>query len=445
MSECAVLKIRNLDLFEFGNYLQGDIVRLFFSKKDYTCIPQYYDDPRDEDAEPYTKHVYKTTVERVKQRLDALGYSLFQFEKEFERLKNEALYYDAFLSHLHVDSDLFEDKAKGRFEKYVSFKKWCNSMNKIVTYELAQGKIWTHSNDNIEDIGISTECDKVIYYSLKKDNNEAFYGIKLEQIHPGYVVRLVLESCTPSDEIELDFSNLDNWAEDCIPKAIAASEIDEKIIVLVEGTSDKSILEFALEKFYPHLSDLFYFMDFEEENATNGKKHKRDGGTSFLIKNLHLFFYSRLKARFIAIFDNDAEGYKSWCELDDARKWPDNFRILQYPDNTLFTSYPTILPNGTICDDNITKKACSIELYLPNSIIQDNNTYYPIEWESRIKINHNNTSDYKYQGVISQKDRIKKEVFELIADIKENNAAFVESDWERTKQIIDSIVFAFST
>lgn len=133
MSECAVLKIRNLDLFEFGNYLQGDIVRLFFSKKDYTCIPQYYDDPRDEDAEPYTKHVYKTTVERVKQRLDALGYSLFQFEKEFERLKNEALYYDAFLSHLHVDSDLFEDKAKGRFEKYVSFKKWCNSMNKIVT------------------------------------------------------------------------------------------------------------------------------------------------------------------------------------------------------------------------------------------------------------------------------------------------------------------------
>lgn len=253
------------------------------------------------------------------------------------------MYYDAFSSHLHVNSGLYEEKAHGRIDKHVSFKKWRNSMNKVISYELAKGKIWTHSNDTIEDIGISTECDKVIYYSLKKDNNEAFYGIKLDQIHHGYVVRLVLESCAPSDEIVLDFSNLDNWAEDCIPKAIAASEIDEKIIVLVEGTSDKSILEFALENFYPHLSDLFYIMDFEEENATNGKKHKRDGGTSFLIKNMHLFFYSRLKARFIAIFDNDAEGYKSWCALDDARKWPDNFRILQYPDNELFTSYPTIL------------------------------------------------------------------------------------------------------
>lgn len=445
MSARAGLKIRSLNLYEFVNYLEGDIVRLFFTSKDYQCIPMSYDDPTDEDAEPYTKYCYKTTVEKAIQRLEALGYSLVNFEKRFNSSKYEALHYDAFLSHLHVDYDLYEEKARTRIDKYVSFKKWMNSMSKIVKYELDNGSIWAYSNESIESVGISTECDKVIYYSLKEEHHESFYGINLKKIPDAYVFRLILENCDPSDDIVIDFSNFEHYAEDSISRAIAASDVEEKIIVLVEGTSDKSILEFALEKFYPHLSDLFYFMDFEEENATNGKKHKRDGGTSFLIKNLHLFFYSRLKARFIAIFDNDAEGYKSWCELDDARKWPDNFRILQYPDNTLFTSYPTILPNGTICNDNITQKACSIELYLPNSIIQDKNTYYPIEWESRIKINHNNTSDFKYQGVISQKDRIKKEVFDLIADIKANKAAFVESDWERTKQIIDSIVFAFST
>ncbi len=402
MSEYATLKVRNLDLYDFRNYLQSDIVRLFFTRKDYVCIPQYRDDQSDEDTEPYTKHVYKTTVKKAKQRLDALGYSVKNFKKLFESSLYEALYYDAFLFHLHVDLDLFEEKAHARIEKYVSFKKWKNSMNKIVNYELANGNIWVHSNERNDDLGISTECDKVIYYSLKDEHSEAFYGINSEIIQPAFVFRLILESCDPSDEIVLDFSNFDGWAEDSIPKAISATEIEEKIIVLVEGTSDKSILEFALERLYPHLSDLFYFMDYED-----GKGNKRDGGTSFLTKNLHLFFYSRLKAKFIAIFDNDAEGYKSKFELDNAREWPENFRILQYPNNPLFTSYPTILPNGIICNDDINNKACSIELYLPDSIIQENGTYYPIEWEARIKIKKEEY-EYIYQGVISQKDRIKK-------------------------------------
>ena len=46
-------------------------------------------------------------------------------------------------------------------------------------------------------------------------------------------------------------------------KALEATEDIEKIIVLVEGTSDKDILEFAMSHLYPHLSDLFYFMDFD--------------------------------------------------------------------------------------------------------------------------------------------------------------------------------------
>ena len=74
-----------------------------------------------------------------------------------------------------------------------------------------------------------------------------------------------------------------------IIKAYIEDQTDdvEKTIILVEGTSDKDILEFSLEQLYPHLYDLFYFMDFNDENGG-----ARDGGTSYLIKNLKTFYFS---------------------------------------------------------------------------------------------------------------------------------------------------------
>ena len=46
----------------------------------------------------------------------------------------------------------------------------------------------------------------------------------------------------------------------------------------------------------------------------------------------------------------------------------------------MFHKYPTIAPNGKIVPDDINKKAASIELYLPDSIIKTGGNYYPIEW-----------------------------------------------------------------
>ena len=49
-------------------------------------------------------------------------------------------------------------------------------------------------------------------------------------------------------------------------------------------------------------------MDFSDESGG-----KRDGGTSYVIKNLKTFYFSKIRANFIAIFDNDAEGYSRAC------------------------------------------------------------------------------------------------------------------------------------
>lgn len=438
MNQYADIKVKNLSLFSFRNYLNNDIVNLFFSSND--LIVSLGDEENLEELEEddsSAKYMYKTTVQRVKERLDARGFGIDNFKKIFDNNMLQAIDYFPFFNHLKIE---FTDcEIQERIINKITFKKWKNAMKKIVTYELEHGNIsWYKKTSKIE---INTECEKVIFYSLKEDYPESFYALSIEIVDIAYIFRLILENCVCNDEIVLDFTNLDYWAKDCIPKALSAADDVEKVIVLVEGTSDKDILEYSLEKIYPHLSDLFYFMDFDDANGG-----KRDGGTSYVIKNLKTFYFSKIKAKFIAIFDNDAEGYQSKCTLlNDIKNWPQNFRILLYPELDLFNAYPTLAPNGKIVMDNINKKACSIELYLPDAIIKNNGRFFPIEWESRKKIKtENGTEKFLYQGVISQKDDIKKKFHELRNSIEKCEENFVIEDWDRMKQLLDTIIFAFA-
>ena len=438
MSEYADIKIRKKSLYTFRNYLYRDIVSLFFSGNDLIITENYKEDYEDEDSEPFTKYEYRTTVQKARQRLDAQGYSVRKFEEVFNMNMVEAIDYSGFLFHLHVPYDDFEERAEKRIKKYVTFQKWKNSMKKIVDYELDHGNImW---DDVINDPGISTECDKVIFYSLTDYNSESFYALSLEIVHIALIFRLILEYCDIDEEIVLDFSYLAFWSNDSITKALEAAEYAERTIVLVEGTSDKRILEFAMRHIFPHLSDLFYFMDFEDDHGG-----KRDGGTSYVIKNLKTFYFSKLKARFIAIFDNDAEGYQSQCTLlSDIKDWPDNFKILLYPDISQFKKYPTIAPNGRIIGDNINRKACSVELYLPDSLITGQNGYYPVEWEARKTIKNNDgKEDAIYQGRISHKSDILNKFATLQKQIEREQQPFVLEEWTRMKMVLETIVFAF--
>lgn len=437
MSEYADITIKKLSLCNFRNYLDDKVVSWFFSKKDLIINPNCIIDPEADDCDEYTQYMFKTTVQKAKERFDARGYGIDNFEKIFNANKLKAIDYSGFLNHLIDDFD--EEIAKERIKKRVTFRKWKNAMNKIVTYELQNGNIMWEGT--IAEMGIRTECEKAIYYSMKKDYSESFYALYSEIIPAPYIFRLILESCAYDDEIILDFSNLQYWDGEYIPKALLAADNVEKTIVLVEGTSDKDILEYSMEKIYPHLSDLFYFMDFDD---TNGGK--RDGGTSYVIKNLKTFYFSKIKSKFIAIFDNDAEGYQSRCTLlNEIKDWPNNFRILLYPEDQLFHAYPTLAPNGKIVADDINKKACSIELYLPDSIIKKNGEFYPIEWESRKKIrNTDGKTEALYQGVISQKDNIKKEFHKLRESIDKNEKPFVLESWVRMKYLLETIIFAFN-
>ena len=439
MSEYAEIVVGKLSLYEFRNYLDSKIVSLFFSKRDLVVIEDCNIDDRDKEAGTYTKYVYKTTVRDAKQRLDACGFGLKSFEKIFNEKMLKAIDYEAFLYHLGVDYDEDDKQFEMKIRKSVSFRKWRNAMKKIICYEMEYGNIREYSNECTK-LKITTECDKVIFYSLKQ-NSESFYALNTEIINYAYIYRLILECCADDEEITLDFSNLVNWADDCIPKALKATGDVEKTIVLVEGSSDKDILEFSMSQLFPHLSELFYFMDFNDENGG-----KRDGGTSFVIKNLKAFYFSKIKAKFIAIFDNDAEGYISKCTLlNEVKNWPENFRILLYPQLDRFRKYPTLAPNGKIVFDDINKKAASIELYLPDSIIMSDNKYYPIEWECRKRMkDEKGIEKALYQGVISYKDDIKKQFHEMRNRIEKGKENFCTEDWKYMKLLLETIIFAFN-
>lgn len=438
MSEYADIVVKKLSLARFRNYVNDDIVSLFFSKHDLAITPNCKIYLVEDDFEEYTRYVYRTTVRKAKERLDAQGFGVDKLEKLFAEKLLYAIDYTHFLLHLGIDFDEHEEKVRERSNKKVSFAKWKNAVHKFIFYELENGNIMPY--DSNCPIKLNTECDKIIYHSIKGSEGEAFYGLITEHIQIGFIYRLILESCDDNDEITLDFSDLRYWADDCIPKALAATDNVEKVIVLVEGTSDKDILEFAMKQIYPHLADLFYFMDFSDAN-----RNKRGGGTSLVVKNLQTFYYSKLKARFIAIFDNDAEGYQCKCSLlREINKWPENFRILLYPDNKLFQKYPTLAPNGKILKDCISRKACSIELYLPDALIRSDGDYFPIEWESRKKIKSvEGSEEVLYQGVISQKTEIKERFHNLRKAIEKGQKEFIPEDWCRMKQLLDAIVFAF--
>ena len=438
MSEYCDIKIKKLSLIWFRNYLENEVVELFFSRNDLLIEPNYVD-PEDEDAEPYTRYTYQTSVKKAKERLDAMGFGPNHFETLFLLNKKEAFDYDPFLRHLRVDIEERDKEAQDRIDKYVTFKKWINALDRIVKYELEHGEIRFYSED--KSFYPKTECDKLIYYALKDNDRESFYSIDLEIIDQAYVFRQILESCSDEDSIVLDFSNIAYWAEDCIPKAIEATGNLEKIIVLVEGKSDKDILEFAISKIYPQLAEIFYLMDFSDEYGNT-----RQGGTSEIRKQMEIFYYSKLREKFIAVFDNDAVGYQSKQLLlnEKIKNWPDNFRILCYPQNDFFKKYPTLAPNGKLLIDDINRKACSIELYLPNKLIMNEEGFFPIEWESRQTIKKaDGSNEYLYQGVISNKDSIKRGFHDLKNQINNGKEEFIIEEWERMKMLIDEIVFAF--
>lgn len=435
MSEYATIEIKGYPVFHFRNVLNKKICGFFFSDKDLGITHNFRYNPEDPDESPIDRYVYTTTVSRARDRLDAMGYSMSLLEKVFASKAALCVDYDSFIGSKRIkyDEDNYDEFIRDRFSKNVTLRRWINSTKKIVEYERIHGEINERSID--KEIKLTTECDKIIYFSKKKDINGFYNGLNTSIVDNGLPFRVLLECFEPEDTITLDFTNLQFW--DDISKSLGIEDEIEKTIVLVEGSSDKSILEFGMKQLFPHVDDIFYFMDFEFSET------RREGSTSALSNNVKTFVASKLRARIIAIYDNDTAGQFARLKLLEKMTIPDNVRVLNYPNLNCFVSYPTYSPNKAIVSDNINGRACSIELYLPDECISNESGLYSIEWESLQSIKLSSGINKEYQGVISNKDTIKSNAFDLIRNINSKKVPFYPEKWMKLNELLKAIIFAF--
>ena len=106
MSEYADIAVKNLSLAWFRNYVDSYIVSLFFTKNDLAITPNCKIDLGEDGSEEYTQYVYRTTVRKVKERLDAQGFSLNKLEKLF----NEKLLYVLAHRQTHSCEDAYGER-----------------------------------------------------------------------------------------------------------------------------------------------------------------------------------------------------------------------------------------------------------------------------------------------------------------------------------------------
>lgn len=196
-----------------------------------------------------------------------------------------------------------------------------------------------------------------------------------------FLLRAML-ACAGSDEhVVLDVSELvrvydfgNGWqpVAEALAQNIRLGRTCEKILVLTEGRADTRILTKSLNVLYPHLADLYSFLDHEAFHFGGGT-----GNLGNLVKGLAGV---GLGNRVIALFDNDTAGALQAEEVSKLNM-PENFRILTLPELTLARRYPAIGPNGTQ-PTNINGCACSIELYLgQTALTRQDGSMVPVQWK----------------------------------------------------------------
>ena len=432
------LKVRNLELMYWRSYFDKYALGLFFSDGDLVITENVKYDMDDVDEKPHTQYKYSTTVQKAIDRLEVVGYTMKNAQAEFNKNIYGCLDYLSVLYDPRKNMDDYAAVREERINKYVTFSKWCNSVWKYARYGLDNGLSLKFQDDYDACLSPKTECDRIVFKSLIRSGN-SFFGCLYEEFDMLYTIRVILEKCPRDEELFVDITEMVGWTYDSIDE-MRLGEPTEKTIVLVEGTNDKAILEFALKNIYPHLYDLYYFMDFELEP---GKKRK--GGIDALSNNLKAFVYSKLSARFVAVFDNDTAGTQAMKRLIyEIGTLPKNVRVISYPNIRRANRYPTIGTNGKVVWDNINGRACSIELYLPDFLLKTDTDCPPIEWESRLKTKIGDMEYQEYQGVISSKADIESN-FKKFKKAVENKESTVDlNDWTYMKQLLDSIIHAFN-
>ena len=155
--------------------------------------------------------------------------------------------------------------------------------------------------------------------------NAYYFGLPVSDLR--FLMRALLICASSDEQVFLDLTEIEGRhfeegekpVDDALAETIRLGRVCEKILVLTEDRTDTRTLSKSLTVMYPHLADMYSFLDYEAFNLGGGT-----GTLASLVKGLAGVGIGN---RVIAVFDNDAAG--ELCAQEVRKfKLPENFRIL---------------------------------------------------------------------------------------------------------------------
>lgn len=365
---------------------------------------------------------YSATVEQVIDRLNLMGFTVNASKAWFEiGIKEKLETYREWARD--GNSEWIQPQID--FLETFTFEKYVEALSKVYEKRLVR---WTSRED------LPKDADPIIKFIYDDQDYEMYFGFPTYDIR--LFLRVFLEIVPKSKLVVQDITDLVDGGYYDIKEHVCESAIDEltgdylvdsKVIILTEGSSDKSFLEPALKLLYPHLADYFSFMDFGVSKAA--------GGASALVTTIKAFIGAGIGNRVVALFDNDTAAKVALKTLKDVNI-PNTIRVLHYPDIEICNDYPTIGPSG-LSNLNINGLAGSIEVYLGIDTLKIDGELTPVQWkgyESSLK---------QYQGEIVDKGLVQKRYLEKVKICQEDPANILEYDWSGMRAIFKAVFDCF--
>lgn len=431
MSCPATLSIRSLDMTVTRDTVDYYVMRLF---RPSDMLIEHIDS---EDRDRLTEHVGEDLAEEfdadnpltlvrfqcsAREALDRLY--LFGVTRDV----SEKLFY----SGLRADIKRYEDYQKRSpqaFEeilltlRFLTLDAWMQALTRILDSGLTRGALAAVDPADPEF--------PILRYMLEFSRD--LYGF------PGYnplaAFHLILSQTRPEEQISYDLTDL--VVRHCIDHNGLLSEIEyihdeilaeHRVIVLTEGKTDSMVLERSLALFFPHLVDYFHFLDFRDAKVS--------GGAGELVNLVRAFAGAGVRARVLAILDNDTAAAAALSRLD-AQALPDNIVVFRYPDSDIARDYPTTGPSGHQ-NMNVNGQAASIELYLGDDVLRDaDGVLRRVQWTGY------DPKIAAYQGQVQGKNEILQNFIQKIDSCERDPSRLHSSDWGAIRAILETLLSAF--
>jgi hypothetical protein len=396
-------------------------------------LKSYGFNPTDfEEGESIRVVQYKCSHQVALDRLELMGYTLKSANDTFNEEITSEMEYEREQSKWTSKTEFNKThKERIKFLSNLSLKIWLEGLAQIRKEKLYQSRS--------SDLDWSSFSPLLCY--MLRDSSSGWYGFPNCDLL--FSIRLLLEICEKRDFLIYDLTEIAHGYEYSLSdiddeiahgRALINEEFSQsqKIIVLVEGNSDKRVVERTLKLFHPHLFDYFRFLDLDEMRI--------GGGVGNLANLVKAFAGVEIVNRVIALFDNDTAAESSILTLRELGM-PDNIVVLKYPDVAIAMEYPTLGPSGVVKMD-VNGLAASIELYFGRDVLtcdRATGELTPIQWKGfDVKLR-------KYQGEILNKKRLHEIFLEKLRRCEVNPRIIKKYDWTGIQAILKSMIEAFNT